>query len=78
MSHSNASALKVRAPKRRSKPLATAEELARLSNEAVRRAIARHHAEGRSVPIMRDAKIVWLQPNGTITSDDEQAAKHEG
>jgi hypothetical protein len=35
--------------------------------QAVRRAIAQHHFEGRSVPLWRDGRIVELHPDGSVT-----------
>jgi hypothetical protein len=34
---------------------------------AVSDAVKRHHAAGRAVPIQKDGKLVWLQPDGSIT-----------
>ena len=34
---------------------------------AVRRAIAHHHLDGRSVPLWQDGRIVELHPDGSIT-----------
>jgi hypothetical protein len=35
-------------------------EINKLSNEAIKEAIAQHHKAGRKVPVMRAGKILWI------------------
>jgi len=43
-------------------------------HKAAKRAIAWHHFEGRSVPIMKNGQIVWFNPDGTVTDDCQDHA----
>jgi hypothetical protein len=39
------------------------EEITRASERAVREALLKHKRAGNPVPIERDGKLVWLQPD---------------
>lgn len=47
-----------------------ADEINRAYDRAVREALRKHKLAGNAVPIERDGKMVWLQPDEIIIEDE--------
>ena len=46
------------------------DKMQQVMQQAAQAAIAEHHRHGRSVPIWRNGRVVWLGPGGVISETD--------